>query len=425
MPGSDQGWVTKQTGASITAPPGVAFLALRRNQRRAHLLVSGKLGKHIPASATEVLRTAEELGEVVAAVLTKPPMVVGFAETATALGHGVAQALSSHGVPAGYVHTTRRSPAPGLEVLRFDEEHSHAVEQLLAVAEPRLLCTPETPVVLVDDELSTGQTAVNAIRVLQERWPRRDYVLASLLDVRSAEQRRWTARQVADLGADLIQVSLFQGTAHVPDNLVARSAGLVAAHRAPGVLREGPMGVVREWALGMPACTPLTGAHGWDAPAEAGLQAAVELAAETLRALLSDPLRRGTLLCLGDEEFMYAAQLLAAHLGDEVRTSSTTRSPVLVIDEPDYPVRTALRFPASDDAQRVAFAYNVAASSQQDRGPAPGFDAIVLLLDRSPGPHVRSGLLAQLAATATVSVDVVLVQAGEQDRPAFCRTDPQ
>ena len=151
----------------------------------------------------------------------------------------------------------------------------------------------------------------------------------------------------------------------------------------------------------------------------------MELAADTLRALLSSPLRRGTLLCLGDEEFMYAAQLLAARLGDDVRTSSTTRSPVLVVDEPGYPVRTALRFPACDDAHRVAFAYNVAASSQQDRGPAPGFDAIVLLLDRSPGPHVRTGLLAQLAATAPVSVDVVLVQAGDRGRPAFRRTDPQ
>lgn len=425
MPGFDRGWVTKWTGAGVTAPPGVVFLALRQNQRRAHLLVSGKLGKHIPASATEVLRTAEELGEVVAAVLTKPPMVVGFAETAIALGHGVAQALSSHGVPAGYVHTTRRSPAPGLEVLRFDEEHSHAVEQLLAIAEPRLLCTPETPVVLVDDELSTGQTAVNAIRVLQERWPRRDYVLASLLDVRSAEQRRWTARQVADLGADLVQVSLFQATAHVPDDLVDRTAGLVAAHHAPDAVREGGAAVVREWALTLPARTPLTGAHGWDARAEAGLRAAVALAAETLRPVLSNPLRQATLLCLGDEEFMYAAQLLAARLGDDVPTSSTTRSPVLVVDEPGYPVRTALRFPACDDAQRVAFAYNVAASSQQDRGPAPGFDAIVLLLDRPPGPHVRSGLLAQLAATASVSVDVLLVQAGEQGRPAFRRTGPQ
>ncbi len=417
--------MSEHTGSGVTAPPGVVFLALRRNQRRAHLLVSGKLGKHIPVAATEVLRTAEELGALVAAVLTAPPVVVGFAETATALGHGVARSLRSHGVPAGYVHTTRRSPASGLEVLQFDEEHSHAVEQLLAIADPTLLRSPETPVVLVDDELSTGQTAVNAVRVLQARWPRRDYVLASLLDVRCTEQRRWTARQVLDLGADLVDVSLFQGAAHVPDDLVARTAGLLSAHPAPRAASAGPTAVVREWALTLPATTPLTGAHGWSASAEAGLHAAVELAADTLRALLSSPLRRGTLLCLGDEEFMYAAQLLAARLGDDVRTSSTTRSPVLVVDEPGYPVRTALRFPACDDAHRVAFAYNVAASSQQDRGPAPGFfDAIVLLLDRSPGPHVRTGLLAQLAATAAVSVDVVLVQAGERGRPTLQRTEP-
>jgi adenine/guanine phosphoribosyltransferase-like PRPP-binding protein len=416
VPGSDLGWVTARTGASIVAPPGVASLALRRNPRRAHLLVSSLLGKHIPVAARDVLGAADALGALVAAVLTQRPMVVGFAETATALGHGVARALSARGLITTYAHTTRRVLPAGLAALRFDEEHSHAVGQLLAVADPALIEGPQTPVVLVDDELSTGRTAVNAIRVLQQRWPRRSYVLASLLDVRSTEQRLWTAAQVRDLGADLVDVSLFQGEVQLPTDLLVRAADLVSSRPAPPAVRRRPPAALREWELTLPSSTPLTGAHGWDVGAEAGLQAAVELAAATLR-----PLLEGARLCLGDEEFMYTAQLLAAELGGDVATSATTRSPVLVVDEPGYPVRTALRFPACEDSLRVAFAYNVTASSNRDRGPAPGFDAIVLVLDRPPAPHARAGLIAQLAEAADVGLDVVVVRAGPEAHPGFRR----
>lgn len=418
MPGSDLGWVTARIGASIVAPPGVASLALRRNPRRAHLLVSSLLGKHIPVAARDVLGAADALGALVAAVLTQRPMVVGFAETATALGHGVARALSARGLLTPYAHTTRRVLPAGLAALRFDEEHSHAVEQLLAVADPTLIEGPQTPVVLVDDELSTGRTAVNAIRVLQQRWPRRSYVLATLLDVRSTEQRLCTAAQVRDLGADLVDVSLFQGEVELPTDLLVRAAHLVSSRPAPPAVRRrrGPPAVRRDWELTLPSSTPLTGAHGWDVGAEAGLQAAVELAAATLR-----PLLEGSRLCLGDEEFMYTAQLLAAELGGDVATSATTRSPVLVVDEPGYPVRTVLRFPACEDSLRVAFAYNVTASSNGDRGPAPGFDAIVLVLDRPPAPHARAGLIAKLAEAADVSLDVVVVRAGPAAHAGFRR----
>ena len=49
---------------------------------------------------------------------------------------------------------------------------------------------------------------------------------------------------------------------------------------------------------------------------------------------------------------MYAPLLIALELaarpGLDVRFSSTTRSPVLAVDEPGYPIRTALRFDAAD-----------------------------------------------------------------------------
>ena len=43
------------------------------------------------------------------------------------------------------------------------------------------MANPEI-VVLVDDEITTGKTALNIIRQIQERFPKKEYVLASLLD---------------------------------------------------------------------------------------------------------------------------------------------------------------------------------------------------------------------------------------------------
>jgi hypothetical protein len=79
-------------------------------------------------------------------------------------------------------------------------------------------------------------------------------------------------------------------------------------------------------------------------------------------------------LVLGTEELMYTPLRLAADLaghGRRVRFSSTTRSPVLPVDEDGYAIRTRLEFAAHDGTDGgPRFAYNVR-----------GFDAVVLVVD--------------------------------------------
>lgn len=396
-------WVSARTGATLTADPGVAMLALRRNPRRAHLIVSSLLGKHVPVPAHVPLSAAAALGALVRGALDHTPYVLGFAETATALGHGVARVCSAGGGQAPYAHTTRRPVPEGAHVLRFEEEHSHAVEQVLAIRDDTALRDPGRALVLVDDELSSGRTAVNAVRVLQQRWPRETYVLASLLDVRTSAQRAANVTEVADLGACLRSVTLAEGSVHLPPDLTTTAAKVTANAAAPvGTRSQVP--VVR-WQLSMTA--PLTGAYGWQAADEQALRAAVALLATRLEL-------PGTVLVLGDEEFLYAGQLLAQELGPHVCTSSTTRSPALVVDEPGYPLRTVISFGATDDPDRAAFAYNVLPSACPDRGPAPGFDHIVLLLDGPVPPHAETGLLRQLACAARTGVQVVVVRSGTE-----------
>ncbi|HEX4728488.1 MAG TPA: phosphoribosyltransferase domain-containing protein, partial [Jatrophihabitans sp.] len=188
-----QQWAAARLGAALVDPIGqspdaadLLELAIRHNPRRAHLLVSRVLGKHLPADPVLVYASSRLLGLLVADALTGrssdveagrrllatalagrqpaapagsaaeqllahcerhtdavPAIVIGFAETATGLGHGVADTLQ-----AKYLHSTRRrSDGPAI---RFHEEHSHAVDHLLQPADPDLL-GGDVPVVLVDD----------------------------------------------------------------------------------------------------------------------------------------------------------------------------------------------------------------------------------------------------------------------------------
>ena len=82
--------------------PDLVQLALRRNPRRAHLLVSTVLGKHIPADPRVVRGAGLELGRLVGKALDgRTGLVIGFAETGTGLGHCVAEELG-----ADYIHST-------------------------------------------------------------------------------------------------------------------------------------------------------------------------------------------------------------------------------------------------------------------------------------------------------------------------------
>jgi adenine/guanine phosphoribosyltransferase-like PRPP-binding protein len=364
-------------------------LALRRNPRRAHLLVSTVLGKHVPVDPRVVAAAGLDLGALVGGRIgARSALVIGFAETATGLGHFVAEALGSD-----YLHSTRRMVATAPVLAAFEEEHSHASGHRLLPEDPALIGRGEVAV-LVDDELSTGRTALNTITALQAVTPRSHYVIAALVDLRSDADRRHLERYAADNGLRIHVVALAEGQVSAPADLTAAVARLAARRGVEAQARpaegERPAAVLRPSAGAWPADIRESARHGFG-PADA---TAARLAAKAVAAELVG--RCGDrVLVLGTEELMYAPTLIGRELAElrpAVRLSSTTRSPVHVIDEPGYPVRDGLTFashdPAADGPGR-RFAYNVGG----------GFTDIVLVVDTDADtPELASGLLEQLRA---------------------------
>ncbi|MGW6565099.1 phosphoribosyltransferase domain-containing protein [Streptomyces sp. NPDC054975] len=394
-------WVAERLGVELDGDEkllGLLGLALRRNPRRAHLLVSNVLGKHVPQRPGVVYGSGFSLGlrvrDLLGAEEAARSVVVGYAETATGLGHSVADGLGF----APYLHSTRR-PVDGVPSAGgFEESHSHATSHLLLPEDPKMLAG-DGPLILVDDEFSTGNTVLNTIRDLHERYPRERYVVVALVDMRSAADLGRLEGFAREIGARVDLVTGAAGTVKLPEGVLEKGQALVAAHESayrpapvppPRAPRTAPVRVD----LGWPTAVPDGGRHGFRAPHAAALAQALPGMAERLDTALGGARR---VLVLGFEELMYAPLRLAVALeraGRDVSYSTTTRSPVLAVDDPGYAIRTRLVFPAHDtpaDGPGERYAYNVAGA---------GFDAVVAVVDSvadTPELHAPDGLLAQLA----------------------------
>ncbi|MGA5064536.1 phosphoribosyltransferase [Streptomyces exfoliatus] len=406
-------WVAERLGVELIGDeelPALLGLALRRNPKRAHLLVSSVLGKHVPQRPSVVYGSGLDLGRRVRALLgdeeAARSVVLGYAETATALGHAVADGLG----PAPYLHSTRRPVAGVARAGGFEESHSHATSHLLLPEDPKLLAG-DGPLVLVDDEFSTGNTVLNTVRALHERYPRDRYVVVALVDMRSPADLDRLDAFASEIGARVDLIAGAAGTVRLPEGVLEKGQALVAEHEAAGsgvpvpvpvrpVEAPAPVRIELRWPEGIPD----GGRHGFTPEHRTALEAALPgMAADIAEALRAPsatepPVAKPRVLVLGFEELMYAPLRLGTALedaGHDVRYSTTTRSPVLAVDDPGYAIRTRLVFPAHDDpadGPGERYAYNVAGA---------GFDAVVAVVDSTadtPALHAPDGLLAQLTA---------------------------
>ena len=382
--------VPTASAGDITAFTDLAGFAVRDNPRRAHLIVSKILGKHIPVDPRIILdggyRLAAEVTDALDATghTIDDALVVGYCETATGLGHAVAEDLN-----VTYLHTTRKQhPSIAVEA-RFDEEHSHAVAHLIQPREGITL-RGNGPLILVDDELSTGKTALNTIEAIHAEFPRPVYVIAALLDARTPKGRTVFEARAAEMGVTVLVVSVLSAYLTLPSDVLDRAstarASLPAPAPAPRVNERDLARVETHTGL-WPEDVPVTARHGMY-PSDT--MSMVHTAEDLAHSLLSSLTGEGSVLVLGTEELLHMPTHVAAelaHLMPErtVLNQSTTRSPVHAADDEGYAIRRTETFTAPDDPSRVSRVHNL---YDPTATPAPGeawsdlrHDHIVVIVD--------------------------------------------
>ncbi|WP_055476931.1 phosphoribosyltransferase family protein [Gordonia sp. HS-NH1] len=406
-------WVTERFDVEISAADDartdhtvhdLVSLGLRHNRRRAHLLVSTVLGKHIPTPPSIVRGAADDLGAAIIAAIgtnsARDAVVFGFAETATGLGHCVAERISA----SRYLHSTRRR-RPGVTVSgTFEEGHSHATTHLLQPSDPAFLdaTSPNEVLIMVDDEVSTGKTALGAIEAIVAERPRTRFVVASLVDMRTPDQEAECEAFAAQLGVEVTYVTLAHGSITLPPTLLEDVWKLESGDLNPVAPRRGDLVEVSpDW----PAAVPDGGRHGVLRADSPEFHRAADDAADTVAAHL-DPGR--PVVVIGHEELMYAPLCVAEALerrGLATAYQTTTRSPAQVHDVPGYPLRRGFRFIAPEpDPDTPRYVYNVSSVEHPD-------PQVVLVID-SPADtdelRAAGGLVDVLTAAGHPVVLAVL-----------------
>jgi len=408
--------VTLKSNPFAFAPRVLFSLAARKNKKRGFLFVSNVLGKHVPAdpfvpllagvalavqfmgkihkvnyldthAIVQALKKNDDTRRVYETVITKPRFVlpqetlfIGFAETATGLGHAAFSMFDN----AHYLHTTREQIPLLQSELCFNEDHSHAVNHRCYPLDTELLKNQKT-IVLVDDEITTGNTALNIIRAINLKFPKRNYVVLSLLDWRTTENRANFRKLEEQLDIRIDTISLLEGEIEVSGdpfceqmdqlNLVAESdiaeESQVSEEQKALDLKD-VISVFSVDSTGYKSLSPylkLTGRFGLSSKEN---QEILPLARDIGEALKSDRVGKKT-LCLGTGEFMYFPMLISAFMGNGISYHSTTRSPIYPFPKPQYAIKNGFSYPSPDDPGITNYVYNV---------PVNHYDEVYLFLER-------------------------------------------
>ncbi|CAH1213348.1 hypothetical protein PAECIP111892_03837 [Paenibacillus auburnensis] len=426
-------------------------MAARINKKRSFLFVSKVLGKHIPVNPYTPLLSGAALGlllyremggeagsdtmdelldqavhglihslyaeeayrKLLAARLTlpRPVVFIGFAETATALGHSMYNMFAGG---ASYIHTTREDIPEMESVVSFEEEHSHAVDHLCYALNAGLL-SGEEPVILVDDEITTGNTAINTIRDIQSKFPRREYVVASLLDWRSDANIQAYRDLEQELGIKIRALSLLQGTIDVKGVPLLEADGrkgrVDADTGVPVVTTYVRDRLERLMVSSTDSCGEINRSPYLKLSGRFGLESADNVAIDQEVARVVEQLRNlregSRTLVMGVGEFMYLPMRIAAEMGEGVSYQSSTRSPIHPERRPDYGVHNAYAYPSAGDPAITNYIYNV------DHGQ---YDDIFILLEREvPAQRIKpmTDILKGLAGSKVHLIVLAPEQEGE------------
>lgn len=413
-------------------------MAARKNKKRSFLFVSKVLGKHIPVNpytallsgyllSNEYLKKVygKDLGfgdEIAQAIISQKnqkrlyhqiqsskikiekTIFIGFAETATSLGHSVFDMFDN----VTYMHTTRDHIKNKKSVIQFEEEHSHATTHKLYVDD--CVLDNEAPIVFVDDEMTTGKTTLNIIREIQKRFPRKQYAILSLLDWRSKEDVQRFEDFEKELDVEINTVSLLSGNIDVNGgpviNPLEKSKNLennapklkiynlsekyhVPKHFYVSEDEGDNDSPYLEW----------TGRFGINSC----IHDELEHYCKNIGSLLSKKIMGEKTLVLGVEEFMYIPMKIASYMGEGVYYQSTTISPIFPCDKEGYGVRGAHSFKSFKNSQMTNYFYNINGQ----------YDDLFIIIERDVNRTKLKPMIDVLRKLGIRNINIIILS-GEQ-----------
>ena len=321
------------------------------NTKRTYLVVNEQQGKHIPVSPGKALAMFQELADCLQKNYAgETLLLIGFAETATAIGAAVAVQLGAY-----YMQTTREN-IPGVDYIFFSESHSHATEQKLVKDDLDQIVPKVDRIIFVEDEVTTGNTILHGIEMLEQSYGfGLRFSVASILNgMDDAAKATYAKREI-------------------PCHYLVKTDHSQYAGRVASISEDGTyIAPIRE--LPSVACekTVFTGCQDARRLVQGS---AYQQACEQLWQQIAQfhNWQEARILVLGTEEFMYPALYVANALeqqGRQVWYHATTRSPIVVSADPGYPLHVRYQLESLYDRERKTFLYDIG-----------NYDAVLIVTD--------------------------------------------
>lgn len=256
-------------------------------------------------------------------------VVLGFAETATALGMAVASAIEN-----SYYITTTRENIQGIKAfLAFEEEHSHSTTHRCFPEDPYKLKEADR-IILVDDEITTGKSMLNIIRELKRTTGVNKYEILTILDWRSLKYKKLYKDFANKNNVEIEVKALVSGEIKGEDNKIYCDEEEKIIDERTDINKINVLTRRRGY-------LKFTGRFGISYGDILLLENECIKAANMIQETLGTYER---LLVLGHEENIYIPSRIASFLKGDVYFKSTTRSPIYCSDEKDYLIREKSTF---------------------------------------------------------------------------------
>lgn len=325
------------------------------NPIRPYLYVNPLQGKHIPVEPDKPLKLFRKMAEVVDEKYhSERLLLIAFAETATAIGAGIA----AYSDAVKYCMQTTREIYPHANYLYFTESHSHAVQQSLMTDGLEKALADVDRVIFAEDEITTGNTICKLIAALQKKYPDIDMKFGIVSILNSMSEDRIKELEENDVQCLYICKVPFGYGDRDFDGIVFGDFKRDSCDKEPQI-HEMHIEVTNFRSI---------------QEKKSYTEAVLKYTDRVLSCIHIDSAWKKALV-LGTEEFMYPPMLTADMLRLrnpflKVMFHATTRSPILTSPAKEYPLHSRCGITSLYDPKRQTYIYDL-----------DNYDAVILLSD--------------------------------------------
>ena len=353
------------------------------NSIRPYLYVNPLQGKHLSVAPNKSLMLFQEMARLLEEHYpNEKVLVIGFAETATAIG----AAIAYYGNNVSYITQTTREALDFADYLHFTESHSHAKQQGLIINRYSEVLKNIDRIVFAEDEVTTGNTLMKLVEAMEQAFPNYKMKYTILCILNSMKEER--ILELANQGIDCLYISqmAFEYKIDLIDkykykDIVSQKKVEFDSHYDEIVVHH--------------KCDMRT------IKAKDEYRKACEKFSNDVLSQLALKEEYKKILVLGTEEFMFLPMYLAKQIQDKyeqsiVKFHATTRSPILISEDQDYPLFNRYELISFYDEDRITYVYNL-----------EKYDYVIVITDSEKSTDAGKQLMRALETEGNQNIQIV------------------